>query len=87
MNNLWSIDANFKVEGMEIDQYGELWRDEMEIVPLALKPKKGGIIPPRRKLVKKMVLDSIVGSIVSVFESLLFRLKANDTKIQPCQVE
>ncbi|KAJ8450339.1 hypothetical protein Cgig2_004796 [Carnegiea gigantea] len=85
MNNLGSIDTNLKVQDMEIDQYGELWGDEAEKVPLVLKPKKGSVIPPRRKLVKKMVLDSIVGSVVSLFQSLFFWLKANDARIQPCQ--
>lgn len=87
MNNLGSIDTNLKVQDMEVDQYGELRGDEVEKVPFVLKPKKGSVIPPRRKLVKKMVLDSIVASVVSLFQSLFFWLKANDSKILPCQVE
>ncbi|GMN45502.1 hypothetical protein TIFTF001_014691 [Ficus carica] len=31
--------------------------------------KRGGVIPAKRRLVKKMVLDSIVKSVASVFRS------------------
>jgi len=32
------------------------------------KGKKGGVIPPKRKLVKRMILDSIVKFFVSHFK-------------------
>jgi len=71
---------------MEMDQYGKICGDEMEKVPLLFKPKKGGVMPPKRKLVKKMVFDSIVASIVSMFRFLVSCFKANKLKIGARQV-
>ena len=62
---------------MKINQSSKIWGDEKEKMPLVLKPKKGRIIPPRRKLVKKMVFDSIVVSIISFLQTLFSRFKAN----------
>ena len=81
MSDLEAIVANMR---MEIDQYGEICGDEMEKLPLLFKPKKGGVIPPKRKLVKKMVFDSIVASIVSLFRSLVSCFKPNNANIKPC---
>jgi hypothetical protein len=37
-----------------------------EVAPWYFKPKKGGIIPPKRKLVKKMMFDQIIKSIATL---------------------
>ncbi|OWM88511.1 hypothetical protein CDL15_Pgr012677 [Punica granatum] len=47
---------------------------------LQFRPKKGSVIPPKRKLVKTMVFNSIVDSIASVVGSTGASHSSSETK-------
>lgn len=40
-----------------------------ESMPTWFKPKRGGVVPQKRRLLKKMMFDYIVESIASLFQS------------------
>ncbi|OWM88515.1 hypothetical protein CDL15_Pgr012681 [Punica granatum] len=47
---------------------------------LQFRPKKGSVIPPKRKLVKTMVFNSIVDSIASVVGSIHASHSSSETQ-------